>query len=128
MATYNVNFPKLGQGLELMSVWKKGKKGNNYRFLLGNNGVGEYLVWLADHFLLGKLELEYVIYADCTVISPTHLKNQNYNYYLESTQCEQEFDDFIIQFEGSNPLVPENLNSFMHVDFSKVNYKLIEKV
>lgn len=128
MAIYNINFPKLGQGLELMSMWQKGKKGNTVRFLLGNNGVGQYFVWLDEHFMPGKLELNYADYKDCKTKSPTHVKNKNYNYYLASTQCEQEFDAFIKQFEGSNPLVPETLSSFMHVNFAQVTYKLIEKV
>lgn len=127
MASYKINFPQLGT-FTLVSVWQKGKKGKDLRYEV-SNGKESFLVWLAtSRCFAPKLELEFVDLQYCKVISPTQMKNQCYNYYLVGPATEQEFDNLIAQYEGSNPMVPVTLTSMMHGEYSHANYKLIEKI
>jgi hypothetical protein len=77
-----------------------------------------------------KKKIEYVDYDFCTVKSATHIKNANYNYYHVSDNCETEFEAMLAEYEGSNPLVAEKecTGPCMHCDYSRVNYKLWEKI
>ena len=138
MAQYNIRFPRFGT-VTLLSMWQKGKKGKNYRYLIEEADGSKRFIWVDDfmggnmpagHPFHGKKGMEYVEYDGCIIKSPTHIKNSNYNYYHVKDDCENEFEAMMAEFEASNPLVAEKESGGpgMHCDYSRVTYKLWEKI
>lgn len=139
MAQYKIRFPRFGT-VTLLSMWQKGKGKKAPRFLVEQIDGTKLFLWLEDfgkkhstgpqHPFWGKMEIEYTDYHYCKVKSPTHVKNQCYNYYHVKDDCETEFEAMMAEFENSDPLVAEKESGGpgMHCDYSKVSYKLWEKI
>lgn len=133
MSYYDIVFPKYGR-MRLLSVWVKGKKPKlpeDYRFLMVGDDNKTYVFWLSDHPVSGKC-IMCVDGDDLKVVSENQLKNGCYNYYRIDNDNDDTllFDNMIKEYVDSDPMVPENLQSYMHTNYSnlKIKYDLIVKV
>ena len=122
MKTIFMNFPKL-ETLKINGVYNKGKKGDEKRLFVTQVSTKEnYIIWLEEHPIFGK-RLEYTLVEEK---EPGKLRQQNYNYYLDSTIDEDiYFDEMMKEYLDSDPMVPRTLTSYMHGRYSdSVKYPL----
>lgn len=130
---YNFQFPKYGK-LILKSVWKKGKKGKELRFLFDvvENGicnkVGEkFLLWFEKKDIPFAGGSEISISSDINnenYKTQDHIKIRVYNYYkLDLDNGEELLEEFLNEWlNNKNNLFPETLSSYGHVTKDKINY------
>ena len=130
---YNFQFPKYGK-LKLLSTWEKGKKDKTLRFLMEVVEDNEFYK-KGDKFLLWVEEKGFPIagsneisisenISDDNYKNEKHIKNRVYNYYkLDIKNKEEVFQRSIKEWlNNKSNLFPSTLNSYAHVEKSKINY------
>lgn len=129
MITFNFLFPVLGTQT-LVSVWKKGKKGDDYRFLFKDISGNETLIWFepsSNPVMGGKCN--FVNISKENYKSSNQIKNRYYNYYLCDIPYEAVsnlFEDAVKGWYASEPLVSLP-NTYYHQKLPK-NFEPIQKV
>jgi len=115
MKTVFMNFPNFGD-IKIEGVYKKGKKGNTSRLLISEIKSNiTYIIWLEPHPIFGQR----IEFTEVKIINKNQLKQQNYNYYLDISVNEDDyFDDMILEFINSDPMVPSTINSMQHTKYS----------
>lgn len=109
----------LGEDLEFISVFAKGKKKqsvSDYRVRLrGVNSNKEFLFGLEkpdphrDSFLGQRILL--LDQTDWTVVTPTHFKNRNWNYYYLNSDSSV-LNSILQEWKNSSPMI--HIGNFIH--------------